>query len=81
MVLPTAVFVFLFLDNIGVSYIDVKYRKISNQWSLLNLGLFAVLCIFMPSTYTVTLDQFIIPLVFSHRVGCRMLKYLMRWKY
>ena len=62
--IPQGVFLFLFLENLGVSFVDIKYRKISNQWSILNIVIFIGLLIFSPDNYSLSFDHFIIPLSF-----------------
>jgi prepilin peptidase CpaA len=46
--IPT-VFIFLIIQLLFVSLLDAKYRKISNNWSLLNIGIYLLFIIFFPS--------------------------------
>jgi prepilin peptidase CpaA len=59
-----ALFIFLALELLFVSYIDIRYRKISNYWSLLNIVLF-FLCLFVyPQLYKFNFVTFFYPTVF-----------------
>jgi prepilin peptidase CpaA len=47
-----------------VSYIDIRYRKISNYWSLLNIVLYLSLLFVFPSLYRFNFVTFFYPAVF-----------------
>lgn len=55
---------FLGVELAIASYIDIKYRKISNYWSLLNIVLFFACLLVFPSLYSFTFSTFFYPLVF-----------------
>ncbi len=46
--IPT-LYLFLLIQLVFVSLLDAKYRKISNNWSLLNIALYLGFIIFLPS--------------------------------
>ena len=62
--IPVALYLFVLLELSLVSYLDVKYRKIKNAWSLLNIGVAALLFIFFPDLYPFKLEMFYFTLVF-----------------
>lgn len=61
---PLLLFGYLFIQLLGVSYIDIKFRKISNYWSLLNIGLFILGLIVFPDYYKFALKTFFYPVAF-----------------
>jgi len=61
-VFPLLIFLFLCLELIIISYIDVKKRKISNYWSLINILLFLVCLFVYPDSYRLSLATFFYPL-------------------
>jgi len=61
-IFPLIIFIFLCLELLLISYIDLKKRKISNYWAILNIGLYA-LCLFIyPDSYKLSLATFFYPL-------------------
>jgi len=58
------IYLFILLQLIVVSFFDLKYRKISNYWTLFNLAQFAGLVIFFPELYFLTWDAFSFPIIF-----------------
>ncbi len=61
MLFPLTLFIFLSLELLIISYIDIKQRKISNYWTLLNLVIF-ILCLFVyPHNYDFSLNTFFYP--------------------
>lgn len=62
--IPISVYIFLLIELIGVSYIDLKQRKISNYWPIINLLLFIIFLIIFPDQYIFQLSTFIYPVVF-----------------
>ncbi|MEI8346207.1 MAG: prepilin peptidase [Pseudomonadota bacterium] len=49
--MPLALYLFFLGQLLVVSYLDFRYRKISNWWLLVNLIFFIVLVIFLPQYY------------------------------
>ncbi len=60
--MPITVFVFIFVQLIYVSYIDIQLRKIANAWSIGNLFLYLVLLFFFPTHYAFNLETFLFPI-------------------
>lgn len=58
------VYIFLFIELTLVSYLDVKYRKIKNIWSLLNVLVAIILFILYPNNYPLTIEMFQFAMVF-----------------
>jgi prepilin peptidase CpaA len=54
----------MFIELGVVSYIDLKSRKISNFWPLLNLALFFLCLTLFPDQYVMSWTTFFFPLVF-----------------
>lgn len=61
---PIILFITLFLELAFVSYLDLKYRKIVNLWSLFNLSLFGVCLFVYPNLFSFSFQTFFYPLVF-----------------
>lgn len=61
---PLALYLYLFIQLIAVSFIDIKYRKISNYWSLLNIFLFFILIFAFPAYFKFSFSTFFYPLAF-----------------
>ena len=64
MSLFTAIYVFLLIELSFISYLDIKYRKIKNFWSILNLLISGFLFIFHEEIYPFELEAFQFGLVF-----------------
>ena len=62
--LSNYLYYYLFIELVAVSWGDIKYRKISNAWSLLNLATFFMLVIFFPSGYSISLSALLYPIIF-----------------
>lgn len=62
--MPISVFLFLFAELVAVSYIDWKYKKISNFWSILNILLFIVVLQVFPEVYVATWQSLIVSMSF-----------------
>ena len=62
--MSAAIFILLLLELLAVSWLDLKSRKISNLWSLVNLLLVALLVAFLPEIYPLGWELFRIPLLF-----------------
>lgn len=59
---PITLFIFLSIELLIISYLDLKYKKIANYWSLLNIVSF-ICCLFIfPTIYEFSLDTFFYPL-------------------
>lgn len=51
------IYSFLLIQTLAVAIIDVKTRKISNQWLFINLGLFFISLWFAPEYYSLTFEH------------------------
>ncbi len=61
---PVILFIVLIFELIAVSYLDLKYRKIVNLWSLFNFVLY-LFCLFLyPGLFSFSFQTFFYPLVF-----------------
>ncbi len=60
----TFVYAFMFIQIFMVAINDVKYRKISNQWMILNMTLFVALLFIAPEHYQLTTETFFYSLTF-----------------
>ncbi|MBC96177.1 MAG: hypothetical protein CME63_00360 [Halobacteriovoraceae bacterium] len=59
---PYVLYIFLLIELLVISYLDIKYKKIANLWSLLNIVIF-ILCLFIYSDiYEFSLETFFYPL-------------------
>ena len=61
---PFAIYLFILIELALVSWIDIRYKKISNRWPLLNLSLVAVLFLIFPNIYYFDFKIFLYPLAF-----------------
>lgn len=59
--MPVSVFIFLLVQLIYISYIDIQSRKIANAWSIGNIFLFIVLLFFFPNSYHFGIQTFLFP--------------------
>jgi prepilin peptidase CpaA len=59
---PLALFIFLTIELILISYIDIKYKKIYNAWSILNIVSFILCLLIYPSLFEFSLNTFFYPL-------------------
>lgn len=62
--MPISVFLFLFAELMAVSYIDWKYKKISNFWSILNILLFIVVLQVFPNVYILSWQSLMVSFSF-----------------
>lgn len=62
--MPISVYIYLLIQLIYVSYIDIQSRKIANAWSIGNIFLFLVLLFFFPQSYNLGIQTFLFPLGF-----------------
>ena len=56
-----ALYLFLLLELTAVSYLDLKYNKISNYWSVINLVIFIILFFIYPDFFILQLSTFYFP--------------------
>lgn len=57
-------FLFVLIQLIAVSYGDIKYKKIPNVYTLLNIVVFIILLFAYPKIYIFSWDTFIYPIAF-----------------
>jgi prepilin peptidase CpaA len=57
-------YLFLMIQLIFVTYGDIKFKKIPNYWSLINLITFVVLAFLFPDIYELKLQTFFYSIVF-----------------
>lgn len=62
--IPAVVFIFLSIQLLVVAYIDLKTKKISNIWFLVNTLFFCILSYLFPQLYLWQFNTFIYPFVF-----------------
>jgi prepilin peptidase CpaA len=53
-----AVYIFLIIELLAVSYLDLKYQKISNVWPVINVILFILFCFIFPASYQFSIKTF-----------------------
>lgn len=58
------IYSFLLVQILFVAIHDIKHRKISNQWAIMNLIIFAGLLFFYPESYKLSLQTFFYSIVF-----------------
>ncbi|MBD64027.1 MAG: hypothetical protein CME62_02390 [Halobacteriovoraceae bacterium] len=64
MSIPAHMYVFILIEVIFVTYLDIKYKKIKNFWSLLNIILAIVLFVTLPQIYILSFVSFQYSIVF-----------------
>lgn len=62
--IPLAVYLYVLVNLIFVSYGDIKTQKIPNMWSVLNIIVFVILLIIYPEHYKISFDTFFFSIVF-----------------
>ena len=62
--IPLSVYLFLLIELVAVSYIDVISKKIPNVWPILNLAFFLLFIFLMPEVYQIRLGTFFYSLSF-----------------
>jgi prepilin peptidase CpaA len=62
--IPLSVYAVLFIELLLVSYGDVRQKKISNIWSLVNIGLYIILLFAFPSDYEFSWNSLVFPMAF-----------------
>ena len=60
--MPVSVYIFLMIQLSVVSWLDIKYKKIANYWSLINIVTFVVVLFVFPDNYSFDWPTFQIPL-------------------
>jgi prepilin peptidase CpaA len=58
-----SVYVFLFLELAAVAWGDLKYRKVPNLWSLLNVAIFITLALAVPEVWLFSWNTFLWPVI------------------
>lgn len=58
------IYAFIFVQVLLVAIHDIKYKKISNQWAVINLILFGAFIFIFPDKYSFNLQTFFYSLVF-----------------
>lgn len=56
------IFIFLFIELLAITYIDLKYKKISNYWSIFNIILAVIFYLFLKEEFIFSWNIFIYPL-------------------
>lgn len=59
--MPIPLYYFILLELVTVSFVDIKNKKISNFWPLLNICMFPVLCWLFSKYYYLSWTAFIFP--------------------
>ncbi|MFZ8999719.1 MAG: hypothetical protein ACO20H_00315 [Bacteriovoracaceae bacterium] len=62
--IPQSVYLFLLIELVAVSYLDILHRKISNLWPLLNIIIFIIVLTIVPDVYNFELKQFFYSIAF-----------------
>ncbi|MEE2670558.1 MAG: prepilin peptidase [Bdellovibrionota bacterium] len=62
--IPIPIYIFILLELLAVSYLDIKFRKIKNFWSILNIILALSLFFIFPDLYVLQVDSFYFTFVF-----------------
>ncbi len=62
--IPLTVYIFLLIELIAVSYVDILHRKISNYWVIVNVLTFVTLLIISPQIYLLSISTFFYSFVF-----------------
>ncbi len=62
--IPQSVYIFLLIELVAVSYLDILHRKVSNLWPILNLLIFVIVVTIVPDVYKFELKQFFYSIAF-----------------
>lgn len=62
--IPWPIYFFIFIELLFVTYVDIRYKKISNLWSIFNLVVAAILFILFPNIYIFGFETMQFSLVF-----------------
>lgn len=62
--IPLSIYIIILLQLLFISYVDIKTRKISNIWPIVNYLMFIVCLLLLPDVYKLTWEVFIYPAVF-----------------
>lgn len=83
--MPQTLYLLFFIEIIFVFFLDIKYRKISNIWSILNIFGFVLFLFLFPKIYFISWKLFLYPtlilsigflLFLIHIAGAGDIKYL-----
>ena len=53
-----SIYIFLLIELIAVTFLDIRQKKIFNLWAILNLLLFVVFLFIFPDTYSLSIKTF-----------------------
>ena len=62
--IPTSTFIFLLIEVLAVTYLDLKVRKIPNSFAILNLIFFTYLILFQKDLYPFAWEHFVYSITF-----------------
>ena len=62
--IPTSTFIFLFIEILAVTYLDLKVRKIPNSFAILNLIFFTYLILYQKAFYSFAWEHFAYSIIF-----------------
>tara|TARA_Y100000768_G_C23990649_1_gene692390 strand:- start:7276 stop:7773 length:498 start_codon:yes stop_codon:yes gene_type:complete len=62
--IPWGIYLFILIELFIVSYLDIKFRKIKNYWSILNIILALIFFILFPELYQFKVEAFGFSFVF-----------------
>lgn len=62
--MPLLVYIFIAIELFFVAYLDFKYKKIANLWSVVNIAFFIVCVFAFPEYYQISFKLFFFPVVF-----------------
>ncbi len=60
----SSIYLFLTIQLLFVSYLDIKYKIIKNYWPIINITFFIILLLTMTELYYFKIDNFFLPFVF-----------------
>ncbi len=58
------IYSFILVQIFVIAINDVKHRKISNQWSIMNITLFIIMLFIAPESYSLSMNTFFYSLTF-----------------
>lgn len=62
--MPVAVYIFLLIQLLVVSYVDIRKKIIANYWSVVNLVFFVIALFLFRDTYVIAWKTFLYPFAF-----------------
>ena len=74
MSIKASIYIYTLIVLIFVSYLDLKYRKISNLWPILNIVSFLLLAVFFPKLEFFSYRSFFLPMIIIF-IGVVLFKY------